>query len=230
MISSRLLVALLASAVLSAACRTTAPTPSASPAAPAAAPQADLLDVPKPKDWRHVGLGGPGCPDGKEKQSVAALLAAYPAAKHKGEPLVALAICRYLSGDAAGAKADLKAAQALPADDNGDTLLQATLFLVEATANDTKAALGLDRGRKQALVDAGTLEESGAKTEGGALRAELKGKKLYDEAELAGLRARQDALRDFVRFLIDARPAYKPAKDSERYLDETFGRRDAGKP
>lgn len=212
---------LLTLAVLLGACRSVQKVPPDGPK------QADLLDVPKPKDWRHFGLGGSDCPDGKEKEAIAKLLADYPASKYKGEPLVSRAICRYLAGDKEGAKADLKAAEALPKDDNGDTLLQATLFLVEATADDTKAAIGLDQGRKHALAAAKVLDDALAKKEGDEIRADLKGKKLYDEAELAGLRIRQDALRDFVSFLIDAKPSYQPARDSERYLDDVLGPRAA---
>lgn len=210
---------LLIFAVLLGTCRWVQKAP------PDAPKQADLLDITKPKDWRHFGLGGSDCPDGKEKKAIAKMLADYPASKYKGGPLVGRAICRYLAGDKEGAKADLKTAEALPKDDNGDTLLQATLFLVEATANDTKAAIGLDLGRKQALADAKVLDDNLSKKQGDEIRAGLKGKKLYDEAELAGLRIRQDALRDFVHFLIDAKPSYQPARNSERYLDDVLGPR-----
>lgn len=215
---------LLTLAVLLGACRSIHKAP------PGAPKRADLLDFPQPKDWRHFGLGGSDCPDGKEKESIAKLLADYPASKYKGEPLVSRAICRYLSGDKDGAKADLKAAEALPKDDSGDALLQATLFLIEATAGDTKAAIGLDQARKQALTDAKVYDDNLAKKQGDEIRAELEGKKLYDEAVLAGLRIRQDALLDFLSFLIDAKPSYQPARDSQRYLYDVLGLRTAKKP
>jgi hypothetical protein len=167
--------------------------------------------APTSAEASHVGLAGPSCPDGGEAAAVPRL-AAQPSPD--GSRRVTLAVCRYVSGDRAGAAKELQGARGKEA----DNMLLATLFLAESTADDAKAALGLDESRRESLLIAATLAGAGHPSEAMGVRSTVKMPELLPADRTALLRARLDFLNGFVTFVAKARPDSADARRSRSYM------------